>query len=129
MDAIRKNLNKLSGPRLYFIRLDNNATSSRASKPYRTICSKIALNVGISDFTLWQDKGVCAYDTKEYNELSFQFGKNRENSNIHSVGRLVGSPHNKDYKKFLVNFPTLPSITSHDPDVRCNSKNIFLDIK
>ena len=85
MDALRKNPDKLSGSRLYFIRLDNNGTPSRAGEPYCTICSKMALDVGISEFVLWHDKGVCVYDTKEYNSLSFQFGLNGENSTVPSV--------------------------------------------
>jgi len=71
MSALRKNPDKLSGSRLYFIRLDDNGTLSRAGEPYCTICSKMALDVGISEFVLWHDKGVCVYDTKEYNALSF----------------------------------------------------------
>ena len=56
----------------------------------------MALDVGIAEFVLWHEKGVCVYDTKEYNELSFQFGKSGENSTVPSVGRLAGSPHNSD---------------------------------
>jgi hypothetical protein len=73
MDALRKNPDKLSGSRLYFIRLDENETPSRAGEPYCTICSKMALDVGISEFVLWHDKGVCVYDTRAYNSLSFQY--------------------------------------------------------
>ena len=79
MDALRKNSDKLSGSRLYFIRLDNTRKPSRAKEPYCTICSKMALDVGIAEFVLWHDKGVCVYDTKEYNVLSFQFGLKNEN--------------------------------------------------
>jgi deoxycytidylate deaminase len=85
MDALRKNPDKLSGSRLYFIRLDDNGNPLRAGEPYCTICSKMALDVEIAEFVLWQDKGVCVYDTKEYNMLSFQFGTNQENSTSHSV--------------------------------------------
>ena len=77
MDALRKNPNKLSGSRLYFIRLDDNGALSRAGEPYCTICSKMALDVGIAEFVLWHDKGVCVYDTEKYNKLSFQFGLNK----------------------------------------------------
>ena len=73
MDALKKNPDKISGSRLYFIRLNDNGTPLRAGEPYCTICSKMALDVGISEFVLWHDKGVCVYDTKEYNALSFQF--------------------------------------------------------
>ena len=73
MDALRTNPNKIIGSRLYFIRLDDDGTPSRAGKPYCTICSKMALDVGIEEFVLWYDKGVCVYKTDEYNALSFQY--------------------------------------------------------
>lgn len=73
MDALRNNPKKLSGSRLYFIRLDHNGTPSGAGKPYCTICSKMALDVGIKEFVLWHEQGVCVYDTAEYNALSFQY--------------------------------------------------------
>ena len=75
MDALRNNRDKIVGSRLYFMRLDKNGTSSRAGKPYCTICSKMALDVGINEFVLWHKKGVCVYDTEEYNMLSFQYMK------------------------------------------------------
>ncbi len=74
MDALRKNPDKIPGSRLYFIRLGADDKPSRAGQPYCTICSKMALDVGISEFVLWHDKGVCVYDTEEYNDLSFSFG-------------------------------------------------------
>lgn len=76
LDAIRKNSHKLAGSRLYFIRLDEKGVPSRAGEPYCTICSKMALDVGIAEFVLWNSKGVCVYNTEEYNILSFQFGMN-----------------------------------------------------
>ncbi len=91
MDALRKNPKKLLGSRLYFIRLDDNKAPSKAGEPYCTICSKMALDAGIAEFVLWHDKGVCVYDTKEYNTLSFQFGESGENSTLPSVNRLAGS--------------------------------------
>jgi len=73
MDALSNNPDKIVGSRLYFIRLDKNGGSSRAGKPYCTICSKMALDVGIKEFVLWHEQGVCVYDTDEYNALSFQY--------------------------------------------------------
>lgn len=73
MDALQKNPNKLSGARLYFIRLDKNGKPSLAGKPYCTHCSKLALDVGITEFVLWHEQGVCVYNTNEYNTLSFQY--------------------------------------------------------
>ena len=80
MDALKKNPDKLNGSSLYFIRLDNDVPV-RAGDPYCTICSKMALDVGISEFILWNSKGVCVYNTEEYNEISFGFGKPFYNQN------------------------------------------------
>ena len=81
MDALRKNPNKLPGSRLYFIRLDGNSTPLKAGEPYCTICSKMALDVDIAEFVLWDNKGVCVYGTEEYNLLSFKFGINKNLEN------------------------------------------------
>ncbi len=76
MDALVENPTKLLGSRLYFIRLDSDGIPSRAGDPYCTFCSKLSLDVGIKEFVLWKDEGVCVYDTGEYNELSFKFSIN-----------------------------------------------------
>ncbi|HNU96284.1 MAG TPA: deaminase [Candidatus Magasanikbacteria bacterium] len=73
MDALRNNPDKLIGSTLYFIRLDEDKTPARAGKPYCTICSKMALDVGIVEFVLWHDQGICVYNTDEYNTLSYQY--------------------------------------------------------
>lgn len=64
MDALRNYPNEIIGSRLYFIRLDPNGNKIKAGEPYCTICSKMALDVGI--------KGICVYNTEEYNFLSFK---------------------------------------------------------
>ena len=73
IDSLLKNPNKLFGSRLYFVRVEDNSTPLRAGKPYCTHCSKMALDVGIAEFVLWHEQGVCVYDTDEYNALSFQY--------------------------------------------------------
>ncbi|MEK6938377.1 MAG: deaminase [Nanoarchaeota archaeon] len=73
MDALRKNGDKIVGSRLYFVRLDEEGEPSRSGQPYCTICSKMALDTGISEFVLWHEQGVCVYDTEEYNLLSYQY--------------------------------------------------------
>lgn len=77
INTLRNNPNKIIGSRLYFIRLDSNGTlyqtGAQAGKPYCTICSKMSLDVGIKEFVLWHEEGICVYDTKEYNVLSFKF--------------------------------------------------------
>ena len=73
MDALRKNHGKLKGSRLYFVRIDENGKPTRSGKPYCTICSKMALDVGIAEFVLWNERGICVYDAREYNSISFEY--------------------------------------------------------
>lgn len=73
MDALASHAQEITGARLYFMRLGENDECTRAGKPYCTICSKMALDVGISEFVLWHEEGICVYDTEEYNTLSFGY--------------------------------------------------------
>lgn len=72
-DGLQHRAQELEGARLYFIRLDEKGAMVRAGKPYCTICSKEALDKRLAEFALWHHEGICIYDTKEYNELSFQY--------------------------------------------------------
>lgn len=47
----------------------------KAGKPYCTICSKLALDVGIKEFALWHEEGITIYNTEEYNTLSYQYNE------------------------------------------------------
>lgn len=73
MDALQHHPDRLIWSRLYFIRLDESGNISFAGKPYCTICSKMSLDVGISEFVLWHEQGIAIYDTDEYNDLSFWY--------------------------------------------------------
>lgn len=72
MDALRKNPDKIKGSTLYFVRLKDGIIQV-AGKPYCTICSKMALDVGIKYFVLLHETGLKFYDTEEYNNLSYQY--------------------------------------------------------
>ena len=72
MDALSSNKNKIKGSVLYFVRIDESAKKINASKPYCSICSKMALDVGISKFVLWND-GLDFYETEEYNNLTYSY--------------------------------------------------------
>ena len=67
MDALRRNPNKLNGSKLYFIRVDSQGNIKKSGQPYCTVCSRMALDAGISQFLLWQDEGIAEYSTDEYN--------------------------------------------------------------
>lgn len=73
-DALKKRGEALPGSALYFIRVDKEGALIRAAgKPYCTLCSKMALDAGISEFVLWQESGLAAYGTDEYNTLSYGY--------------------------------------------------------
>lgn len=74
MDALRRNPKELKGARLYFVRLGGDGKKAPSGKPYCTICSKMALDVGIAEFVLWHKKGICIYGTEEYNDMSYEYG-------------------------------------------------------
>ncbi|MBS3168029.1 hypothetical protein J4216_02825 [Candidatus Woesearchaeota archaeon] len=73
LDALINNPDKLKNSRLYFTRIDKNNELISSGKPYCTICSKMTLDVGISEFILSHENGVYIYNTEEYNDLSFNF--------------------------------------------------------
>ena len=72
IDAIR-NKKDITGSSLYFTRIDADGNLLRSGDPYCTVCSRIALDVGIKYFGLWQKEGIKMFDTKRYNKLSYDF--------------------------------------------------------
>ena len=73
IDALRKNPNNIIGSRIYFIRIDDQGKKQFAGAPFCTICSKLSLEVGIGEFVLLHEQGICVYSTEEYNSISFQW--------------------------------------------------------
>lgn len=73
MDALKNHPKSVPGSDLLFIRLDDQGNPKHSGEPYCTICSKMALDAGISRFFLWHKEGWTAYDAKYYNDLSFQY--------------------------------------------------------
>lgn len=72
-DALKNHPEKLQDSKLYFIRLDKNGNKLFSGKPYCTICSKMALDLGIKEFILWHEDGICSYGAEEYNNKSFGY--------------------------------------------------------
>jgi len=73
MDALKTNPEKIEGSKLYFIRIDEQGSVKKSGKPYCTVCSRLALDSGISEFLLWHEEGICSYPTDEYNKLSYSY--------------------------------------------------------
>lgn len=76
MDALKNNEDKISGSKLYFTRVDDQATIKKSGKPYCTVCSRLALDAGITHFLLWHEEGIGEYPTDEYNRLSYEYTPN-----------------------------------------------------
>ncbi len=74
-DALSNYPAELSGSELYFTRIDDNDNIKPSGTPYCTLCSREALDAGISAFALWHKDGIKVYDTEEYNNLSYKFFK------------------------------------------------------
>ena len=72
LDALRTNPNKVPGSKLYFVRVTDTGEIKKSGEPYCTVCSRLALDVGIAHFLLWHEQGVGEYPTSEYNQLSYE---------------------------------------------------------
>jgi deoxycytidylate deaminase len=75
MDALARHPDNLKGSTLYFIRVDNEGNRTFAGLPYCTICSKMTLDSGISEFALYYEDGIHVYDSEEYNDVSFDYSE------------------------------------------------------
>lgn len=73
INALKRHAASLRGASLYFTRIDEEGKIIFSGEPYCTICSKMALDVGIKYFVLWKSEGMCCYDTEEYNLASFNY--------------------------------------------------------
>lgn len=73
LDAAKHHPEKLRGARLYFVRLDDDGAMAYSGHPFCTVCSRLALDSGIAEFLLWHEQGITAYETGEYNQLSYAY--------------------------------------------------------
>jgi len=73
LDAFTRHPGKIRGADLYFTRVDERGALLRSGQPYCTVCSRLALDVGIATFALWQEEGINQYPTDLYNNLSYQY--------------------------------------------------------
>jgi deoxycytidylate deaminase len=71
-DALKRT-SDITGADLYFIRVDTAGAIQHSRKPYCTVCSRLALDLGVARFGLWHKEGIVMYDTTEYNDLSYQY--------------------------------------------------------
>lgn len=73
IQVLRTHPESIAGSTLYFVRLDEDGKLHYSGAPYCTICSKMALDIGIKYFVLWHKEGITVYDTEEYNDKSYAY--------------------------------------------------------
>jgi deoxycytidylate deaminase len=72
LDAKKNHPDKVAGSTLYFMRVNEDGEYTEAGDPYCTVCSRLALESGISTFGLWNN-GPQMIDTSTYNQKSYAF--------------------------------------------------------
>jgi len=77
IDACKRNADSIKGSTLYFMRIDEGGNFTDASEPYCTTCSRFVMEAGIGEFALWNNEGADVYTLPEYDELSYNFYKQR----------------------------------------------------
>jgi dCMP deaminase len=75
MDALSHHPSLIKGSTLYYVRLATDGSIRSSSEPFCTVCSRLALDVGITQFGLFHKDGLRIYDTKVYNEQSYAYHK------------------------------------------------------
>lgn len=72
LDACKTNANKLKGSVLYFMRVDENGDFTDAGGPFCTVCSRLTMEAGVSEFALYNSGGADIYPLDEYNMKSYE---------------------------------------------------------
>lgn len=62
----------LRDSRMYHIKVKNGEIR-KSGPPSCTICSKLILASGISEFALWEEEGIKIYTAQEFNNASFNY--------------------------------------------------------
>jgi hypothetical protein len=71
LNATKTHGTAIEGSTLYFMRVNKEGDFTDAGLPFCTVCSRLALESGVSYFALYNDNGADIYDTKEYNTVSY----------------------------------------------------------
>lgn len=72
INALKNHPDEIIGSILYFMRITDDGSFTGSGVPFCTVCSRLALQSGVAKFGLWNN-GPQIFDTKEYNNLSYEF--------------------------------------------------------
>ena len=92
MDALKRYPHSVKGSKLYFVRVNDAGEVLKSGPPYCTACSRLALDVGIAKFHLWHEEGITAYDTDEYNRLSYSYDPPKADMTVGEFAFRLQSP-------------------------------------
>jgi len=81
LDALKNAGKEINGGTLYFMRVDDSGNWTDASEPYCTVCSRLAMQSGLSNFTLWVNDQPKVYSVGDYNKVSYDFHKKVNGNN------------------------------------------------
>jgi deoxycytidylate deaminase len=72
LDACKTNADKIGGSVLYFMRINEAGEFTDAGDPFCTVCSRLTMEAGVSEFALYNNGGADIYPLDEYNLKSYQ---------------------------------------------------------
>jgi deoxycytidylate deaminase len=72
IDALKNHAAEMSGSTLYFMRVDNEGEFTDAGVPFCTVCSRLAMQIGLGKFALWARGEPKIYSAKEYNLATYR---------------------------------------------------------
>jgi hypothetical protein len=73
IDACKRGGINVEGSRLYFMRIDKDGNFTDAGDPFCTVCSRLTMESGVSEFALWNAQGADVYDLAEYDRKSADY--------------------------------------------------------
>lgn len=73
LDALDVNNKQLPGSRLYVVSSAPGGELRSSGKPSCTVCSKLGVELGITEFVLSHEDGITVYEAGYYNRLSFEY--------------------------------------------------------
>jgi pyrimidine deaminase RibD-like protein len=79
MDALHHHPDQLEGSKLYFARYypdGEQRVMGGKIQLYCTVCTKMMYDVGVAEFVLPHQNGICVYPKDEYLDQSFKYSKN-----------------------------------------------------
>lgn len=73
INALKQYGKKINGATLYFMRIDEKENWTDAGEPFCTVCSRLAMQSGLSYFALWVDGKPKIYDVGDYNSKTYDY--------------------------------------------------------